>query len=95
MRVVRQCQHIERGQVAELRLSPGENNHWPGVIEHVGNEGVRQAGVEKHQGAAGLENAQMRGYDLPVVLGHGHSHDLVRTGEEGGQGRGYLFGSCV
>ena len=59
------------------------------------DQGIRQAGVEKHQGAAGPENTQVRGYDLPVVLRHGHGHHLIRASEEGGKSCGYLFGSRV
>ena len=94
-RIARQRQHIERRQIAELLLSPGENDHWPGVVEHVVDEGVRQAGVEKHQRTAGLENTEVSGHDLPVVLRHGHGHDLVRAREEGRKGRGHVFGSRV
>ena len=52
-------------------------------------------GVEEHQGAAGLENAEVRGHDLPVVLRHGDGHDLVRAGEEGSNSRGHVFRSRV
>ena len=75
--------------------APRENDHRLCIVEHVGDQGFRQAGVEKHHGAASLENAQVRGHDLPVVLRHGHGHHLVRAGEEGGKRRGYFFGSCV
>src|SRR5262249_30216326 len=33
--------------------------------------------------AAGPEDAEVGGDDLPIVLRHGHGHDLVRTGEKG------------
>ena len=76
-------------------MPPRENDHRLCVLEHVGDQGVRQGGVEKHQGSAGLENAKVRGHDLPVVLRHGHGHDLVRAREEGRKGRGHVFGSRV
>ncbi len=82
--VVRQRQHIECRQVAEPRLPPGENDHRSGVVEHVGDHGVRQGGIEKQHGTAGLENTEVSGYDLPVVLRHGHGHDLIRACEKGG-----------
>jgi hypothetical protein len=61
----------------------------------VAGQGFRQGGVEKHHGTAGLEDAKMRGHDLPVVLLHGHSHDLVRACKEGRKGCCYLFSLCI
>ena len=52
-------------------------------------------GIEEHHRAARLENAEMGGHDLPVVLLHGHGHDLVRAGEEGRQRSGDGVGSRV
>ena len=92
---LRQRQDVERRQVAEPVLPAGENDHRLGVVEHVGDQGVGQGGVEEHHGAAGLENAEVSGHDLPVVLRHGHGHDLVRAGEEGSKGRGHVLRARV
>ena len=88
-------QDVERRQVAELVLPPRENDHRLCVVEHVGDQGVGQGGVEEHHGSASLENAEVSGHDLPVVLRHGHGHDLVRACEEGRKGRGHAFRSRV
>ena len=87
----RQCQDVERRQVAELVLPARQNDHRLCIIEHVGDQGVGQRGVEEHHRAAGLENAEVRGDDLPVVLRHRHGHDLVGAVEEGRKGRGHGF----
>ena len=84
-----------RRQVAKLVLPPRENDHRLCVVEHVGDQGVGQGGVEEHHGAASLEDAEVRGDDLPVVLRHGHGHDLVGASEEWRKGRGYFFRSRV
>ena len=92
---LRQRQDVERRQVAELVLPPRENDHRLRIVEHVGDQGVGQGGVEEHHGAAGLENAEVSGHDLPVVLRHRHGHDLIRAREEGRKGRGDLLRSRV
>ena len=65
-----------------------ENNDRLRIVEHVADQGVGQRGVEEHRGAAGLENAEVGGNDLPIVLRHRHGHDLIRSGEEASNGRG-------
>ena len=92
---LRQRQDVECRQVAELVLPPRENDHRLCVVEHVGDQGVGQRGIEEHHGAASLENAEVRGHDLPVVLRHGHGHDLVGTCEEGRKGCGHALRSRV
>jgi hypothetical protein len=91
----RQRQDIERRQVADLVLPPRENDYRLCVVEHVGDQGVGQGGVEEHQGTASLENAEVSGHDLPVVLRHGHGHHLVGSCEEGRKSRGHAFRSRV
>ena len=88
---LRQRQDVERRQVAKPVLPARENDHRPRVVEHVGDQGVGQGGVEEHHRAAGLEDAEVAGHDLPVVLRHRHGHDLVRAGEEGSDGRGHVL----
>ena len=88
---LRQRQDVERRQVAELVLPPRQNDHRLSVVEHVGDQGVGQGGIEEHHRAASLENAEVRGHDLPVVLRHGHGHDLVGAGKEGRNRRGHAL----
>ena len=64
-------------------VSPGQNDHWPRVLEHMGDQSFGQTAVEKHEGAASLEDTKVRGDNLPVVLFHSHGHDLIRPREEG------------
>ena len=90
-----QRQDVECRQVAELVLPPRENDHRLCVVEHVGEQRVGQGGVEEHHGSASLENAEVSGHDLPVVLRHRHGHDLVGACEEGRKGRGHAFRSLV
>ena len=87
----RQRQDVERRQVAELVLPACEHDHRPGIVQHVGDQRVRQGRVEEHQGPAGLEDREMRRDDLPVVLRHRHGHDLVGAGEERSNGRGHVL----
>ena len=93
--LVRQCQHVQRRQAAEAVLPARENDHRSCVLKHVGDQGIGQGSVEERHGAAGFENAEMAGNDLPVVLRHGHGHDLIRAREEAGQGGGHLLGFRV
>ena len=93
--VLRQGQDVERRQVAELVLPARKHDHRLRVPEHVADQGVGQSVVEEHHGAPGLEDAEVRGDDLPVVLRHRHRHDLVRTGENERQSGGYGLRSRV
>ena len=92
---LRQRQDVECRQVAELVLPPRQNDYRLCVVEHVGDQGVGQRGIQEHHCAASLENAQVRGHDLPIVLRHGHGHDLVGSCEEGRKGRGHALCSRV
>jgi hypothetical protein len=76
-------------------LSARENDYRLCVIQHVGDEGLGQRGIEKKHGTAGLKDAEMRGHDLPVVLRHGHGNDLIGSREIGRKGRGHVFRPCV
>ena len=49
-------------------LPARDNDYRLCVIQHVGDEGFGQRGIEEKHGAAGLKDAEMRGHDLPVVL---------------------------
>ena len=69
-------------------MPPRENDDRLSIVEHVRDQGVGQRGVEEHHGATGLENAEMSGNDLPIVLRHRHRNDLIRSGEEGSNGCG-------
>ena len=80
---LREGEHVEGRQAAEARDPAGEDADRVCVLEHVRDQGVGQRGVEKHHHPAGLENAEVRGHDLPVVLFHGHGDDLVRAVEPG------------
>jgi hypothetical protein len=92
---LRQRQDVERRQVAKLVLPPRQNDYRLCVVEHVGDQGVGQGGIEDHHRAASLENAKVRGDDLPIVLRHGHGHDLVGSCEEGRKGRGHALCSRI
>jgi hypothetical protein len=61
----------------------------------VGDQGVGQRSVEEHHRTAGIENAEVSGHDLPVVLRHGHGHHLVRAVEKGSNGYGHIFRARV
>ena len=92
---LRQRQDVECLQVAELALPPRQNDYRLCVAEHVGHQGVGQRGIQEHHCAASLENAQVRGHDLPIVLRHGHGHDLVGSCEESRKGCGDALCSSV
>src|SRR6267378_638651 len=47
---------------------------------------TKASGNVEHHCAASPENAQVRGHDLPIVLRHGHGHDLVGSCEENRKG---------
>jgi len=85
---------VERGQVAEASLAAREYDHRLCVIEHVCDQRLGHGRIEEHQRTASLQNAEVTGHDLPVVLRHGHSHDLVRAREVGRQGCRHIFGLC-
>jgi hypothetical protein len=61
----------------------------------VSDHGIGQRSVQEHQGTASLENGEVRGDDLPVVLRHCHCHDLVGASEEWRKCTGYFFRSRV
>ena len=82
-RRLRELEDVERRQAAEAVLAPCEDDHRPRVVDHVADQRLRQGRVEEHHGAAGLEDAEVRGHDLPVVLRHRDGHDLVRAREVG------------
>ena len=63
-------------------MAPGENDHRPCIVEHVGKQSIRQRAVEKNHGTAGFKDAEMTGHGSPIVLRHGDSHHLVGTGKE-------------
>ena len=90
-----QGQDVEGRQAAEVSLPAREDDHRPGVLEHVGHEGVRQRGVEEHHRPAGLQDAEVGGHDLRVVLLHRHGDDLVRAREPRGERRGHGLGARV
>ena len=92
---LRQPQDVDRRQVAESLQAPSENDHRRGVLEHVADQRLGQTGVEEHHGAASLENAEVGGDDLPVVLRHGDGHDLVWTGKKGREGGGNVLGPGI
>jgi hypothetical protein len=72
-------------------LPPREYYHRLSVVEHVSDHGIGQGSVQEHQGTASLEDAEVRGHDLPVVLRHCHCHDLVGAREELSKCSGYFF----
>ena len=86
-----QTQHIDRRQAAEAVLPAREDDHWLSVLQHVGDQVVRQGSVEEHHGATSLKDAEVGGHNLRVVLRHGHRYDLIRACEEGRNGRGNDF----
>jgi hypothetical protein len=61
----------------------------------VGDQSVRQRGVEEHHRAACLENPEVTRDDLPVVLRHHHRDHLIGAGEKRRNGRGNVFGARV
>ena len=87
-RPLREPEDVESRQAAEAVLAAREDDHRPRVVDHVADQGVRQGRVEEHHGAAGLEDTEVRGHDLPVVLRHRDGHDLVRAREVGRDGPG-------
>jgi hypothetical protein len=90
-----QGQDVKRREIAKFRLPPRENDHRFCIVDHMGYQGFGQGTVEEHQRTASLEDAEVRGDDLPVVLGHGHCHYLVGACEEWGKGCGHALGSLI
>jgi len=86
-----QTQHIDRRQAAEAVLPAREDDHWLSVLQHVGDQVVRQGSVEEHHGATSLKDAEVGGHNLRAVLRHGHRYHLIRACEEGRNGRGNDF----
>jgi hypothetical protein len=89
--LLRQGQDVECLQVAEFASPSRKNDHRLGVVEHVGDQGVGQGGVQEHHGSTSLENPEVGGHGVPAVLRHGHGHHLVRTSEERRKGRRHPF----
>jgi len=58
-------------------------------------ECIRKCRVEEHKCAAGLQDAEMRGDNLPVVLRYGDGDDLVWAIKILGHGRGNVFSPRV
>ena len=83
------------GKSRNLSLPARDNDDRPCVIQHVGDEGFGQRGIEKKHGTAGLKDAEMRGHDLPIVLRHGHGNDLIGSREIARKGRRDVFRPCV
>jgi len=90
---LRQRHDVQGRQAAERVRSLGENDHGTSVLQHVADQRVGQGRIEEHEGPPSLENAEMGGHDLPVVLWHRHGHDLVGAREEGRNGPGHLLRS--
>ena len=83
------------GRPRKLSCPRVRDDHRSCVLEHVSHQGIWQRGVEKQDRPARLENPQVGGHDLPVVLRHGHADDLVRAGEKGRQRRSHGLGARV
>ena len=72
-------------------MAARENDRRLCVAEHVGQQSFGQGGVEEHHRAARLEDAEVSGDDLPVVLRHSHGHHLIGARKEGRKCRGHAL----